>query len=683
MAQPAKPRFWKPGTEAPGSSEDRSDADPLQSTTFIYNPHVSLGLQQQRQRLPVFGLRNHLLHALEEHQTLVLVGETGSGKSTQVPQYLHEAGWTDGGRLVGVTEPRRVAATTLAQRVADEVGCLLGHTVGYSIRFDERFDPTATRIKYMTEGILIREMMADPLLTNYSVIMLDEVHERTINTDIVMGLMKKILKKRRDLRLIVSSATVDAEELRRFFSLDGDRPSATILSVDGRQHPVEVYYSLEPVPNYIQACVDTVCRLHTTEPPGDVLVFLTGQDEVDEVVRKLREAPDTPRKDKLLPLPMYGALPNADQLRAFQRAPQGHRKVVVATNLAEASVTIPGIVYVVDSGFVKLRWYNSDTHTDSLVVCPTSRASAEQRAGRAGRVRSGKVYRLYPESEFTSLPEHTVPEVRRSDLAACLLQLRALGVSNPARFALPSPPPARAVLAACELLHALGALDMSGALTETGAAMAELPLPPTHARMVLAADEFGCGEEIATLVAMLQVDQVLQRPRAGQALLKARMAHRTFEVEEGDTITYLNIYRSFVKRKRSKQWCDELFVRYKAMQRVEEIRSQVLKMMKHAGFEPKSCDGDVDAVSRCITAGFFPNCAYLHHSGTYRTVRGDQPLAVHPSSVLYTVKQPQWVLFSEVVHTSQPFMKDLTVIDPAWLTELAPHFYQVGTVGDS
>lgn len=287
-----RPRFLKPSDDG-GWQEDKTDVDTEKNTTFIFNSNLSLVLEQQRVRLPIYKNRNHILYLIKKYQVLVLVGETGCGKSTQLPQYLLEAGWCDGGKMIGITEPRRVAATTLATRVAEEKGCLLGDVVGYSIRFDDCTDQETTKIKYMTEGMLMREMMADPLLRKYSVIMLDEVHERNLNTDILMGLLKKILKKQKNLKLVIASATVDAENLRNFFNFNttrvGDKDTATILSVEGRLYPVEKFYVREPVADYVKGLVDTVMKIHTSEPLGDILGFLTGQEEVDTAVSLLQD----------------------------------------------------------------------------------------------------------------------------------------------------------------------------------------------------------------------------------------------------------------------------------------------------------------------------------------------------------------------------------------------------------
>lgn len=332
----AKSLFWRPGQEKPGvnlKSERQNDG--VGAGSFVaYNPNISLSLQQQRQRLPVFKYRNHILYALEKYQTLVLSGTTGSGKSTQVPQYLFEAGWTNEKYIIGVTQPRRVAATTVANRVAEEMGTFIGREVGFAIRFENCCDEKVTKIKYMTDGYLVREMLSDPLLSKYSVILLDEVHETTLYTDIVIGLLKKILRKRPDLRLIISSATLDSKKFVDFFNfrklLNKKDDTSIAISVEGRSYPVDIFYLQTPAPNYVNMCVDSVIDIHKTEESGDILVFLTGQDEVENVIKLLKSAiKDLSKKLNVLILPLYGGLPIAEQLKVFQRTPPNTRKVIL------------------------------------------------------------------------------------------------------------------------------------------------------------------------------------------------------------------------------------------------------------------------------------------------------------------------------------------------------------------
>ncbi|XP_058892599.1 probable ATP-dependent RNA helicase DHX35 isoform X2 [Kogia breviceps] len=689
MAAPLGPvKFWRPGTEGPGVSisEERQSLAENSATTFVYNPYAALSIEQQRQKLPVFKLRNHILYLIENYQTVVIVGETGCGKSTQIPQYLAEAGWTAEGRVVGVTQPRRVAAVTVAGRVAEERGAVLGHEVGYCIRFDDCTSPLATRIKFLTDGMLVREMMVDPLLTKYSVIMLDEAHERTLYTDIAIGLLKKIQKKRGDLRLIVASATLDAEKFWDFFNQndtsDPTRDTCVILTVEGRTFPVDIFYLQSPVPDYIKSTVETVMKIHQTEGDGDILAFLTGQEEVETVVSMLieqaRALGRTGMKRHLRVLPMYAGLPSFEQMKVFERVSRTVRKVIVATNVAETSITISGIVYVIDCGFVKLRAYNPRTAIECLVVVPVSQASASQRAGRGGRSRSGKCYRLYTEEAFDQLPQSTVPEMQRSNLAPVILQLKALGIDNVLRFHFMSPPPAQSMVQALELLYALGGLDKDCRLTEPlGMRIAEFPLNPMFAKMLLESGNFGCSQEILSIAAMMQIQNVFVVPSNQKS--QAIRVHRKFAVEEGDHLTMLNVYEAFIKHNKNSQWCQEHFLNYKGLVRAVTVREQLKKLLVKFQVPKKSSEGDPDPVLRCIVSGFFANAARFHSTGAYRTIRDDHELHIHPASVLYAEKPPRWVIYNEVIQTSKYYMRDVTAIESAWLLELAPHFYQQGT----
>ncbi|XP_062466073.1 probable ATP-dependent RNA helicase DHX35 isoform X3 [Pezoporus occidentalis] len=733
MAAPVGPvKFWKPGTEGPGVSVSEERQNPAESSSIsvIYNPYASLSIEQQRQKLPIFKLRNHILYLVENYQTLVLVGETGCGKSTQIPQYLAEAGWAAEGRVVGVTQPRRVAAVSIASRVADERGAVLGHEVGYCIRFDDCTDPQATRIKFLTDGMLVREMMADPLLTRYSVLMLDEAHERTLYTDIAIGLLRKIQKKRGDLRLIVASATLDAEKFKNFFNQndtgDPSKDTSVILTVEGRTFPVDIFYIQSPVPDYVKSTVETAMKIHQMENDGDILAFLTGQEEVETVVSMLieqaRALSRTGMKRHLRVLPMYAGLPSPEQMKVFERVSHNVRKVVVATNVAETSITVRGIVFVIDCGFVKLRAYNPKTAIECLVVVPVSKASANQRAGRAGRNRS--------EEDFEKLPKSTVPEMQRSNLAPVILQLKALGIDNVLRFPFLSPPPAQSMVQALELLYALGApsckggfcfrhsvlgnlsklgirtftvaqkhvskmnsqpktpgeveregLDMHCRLTEPlGMRIAEFPLNPMFAKMLLESGNFGCSQEILTIAAMMQIQNIFVIPPNQKS--QAARRHRKFAVEEGDHLTMLNVYEAFVKHSKSSQWCQEHFLNYKGLVRASVVREQLKKLLVRFKVPKKSSEGDPDPVLRCIVSGFFANAAKFHSTGAYRTIRDDQELHIHPTSVLYAEKPPRWVVYNEVIQTAKYYMRDVTAVESAWLLELAPHFYQQVAVQD-
>lgn len=496
------------------------EAQNEETTNFVFNSNRSLSLAVQREKLPIHRYKNEILYCLETFQTLVIVGECGSGKSTQIPQYLHEFGYHSKG-IIGITQPRRISAITLANRVSEEMGDVIGDgVVGVSVRFFSKYSENS-KIKYMTEGILLREMLANPLLSDYSVIIIDEAHERNVLTDCVLGLLKKIAKKRSSLKIIVSSATMDAELFRDFFNFKSKanpKDTASILTVEGRMYENKVFYLDDPCPDYVRGTVDTILKIHRKEGPGDILAFLTGQEEVHQAMNTLRDHMELSGIDEeqLKILPMHGSLSSHDQLRVFFHVPRSTRKVIIATNIAETSVTIPGVVYVIDCGFIKLKWYMADHQMDMLVVVPASQATCRQRAGRAGRLKAGKVYRLFTEESYKDLPIVTPAEMRRADLSMTILNLKALGIDNILRFNFPSPPPAKNMLASIELLHALGALGEEGQLTPSGYIMAELPLPPTFSKMLLASCEMGCSDEILSIIAMLQVQNVFSRPTSGQ-----------------------------------------------------------------------------------------------------------------------------------------------------------------------
>lgn len=445
-----------------------------------FGKKTSLSIVEQRQSLPIYKLRDELIKAVSDNQILIVIGETGSGKTTQITQYLSESGFTARGKI-GCTQPRRVAAMSVAKRVSEEFGCRLGQEVGYTIRFEDCTSPE-TLIKYMTDGMLLRECLIDPDLQTYSCIMLDEAHERTIHTDVLFGLLKQAVQKRAELKLIVTSATLDAVKFSQYFF------EAPIFTIPGRTFPVEILYTREPETDYLDASLITVMQIHLNEPPGDILLFLTGQEEIDTACEILYErmksmGPDVP---ELIILPVYSALPSEMQTRIFEPAPPGSRKVVIATNIAETSLTIDGIYYVVDPGFVKQKVYNSKTGMDSLVVTPISQAQAKQRAGRAGRTGPGKTYRLYTERAYRDEMLATpVPEIQRTNLASTVLQLKAMGINDLLNFDFMDAPPVESLIMALEQLHSLSALDDEGLLTRLGRRMAEFPLEPSLSKMLI------------------------------------------------------------------------------------------------------------------------------------------------------------------------------------------------------
>ncbi|KAI7999434.1 putative pre-mRNA-splicing factor ATP-dependent RNA helicase DEAH9 [Camellia lanceoleosa] len=684
-------QFWKPGTERPPLLDDEEGIllySASRSSSSGYN-HVSI--EKQRQRLPVFRYRTSILYLVETHATTIIVGETGSGKTTQIPQYLKEAGWADGGRVIACTQPRRLAVQAVASRVAEEMGVKLGEEVGYTIRFEDLTNRDLTRIKFLTDGVLLREMMEDPLLTKYSVIMVDEAHERSISTDILLGLLKKIQRRRPELRLIISSATIEAKSMAAFFhnskkrrGLEGEergpKTEPAILSVEGRGFNVQVFYAEEPVPDYIQAIVSTVMSIHDQEPMGDILVFLTGQDDIDAAVQLLTEEAQNNGKPSsgLVVLPLYSGLSRADQDLVFSPTSRGKRKVVISTNIAETSLTLEGVVYVVDSGFSKQRFYNPISDIENLVVAPISKASARQRAGRAGRVRPGKCYRLYTEEHFVKeMSAEGIPEMQRSNLVSCVIQLKALGIDNILGFDWPASPSPEAMIRALEVLYSLRVLDDDAKLTSpTGFQIAEIPLDPMISKMILASNQLGCSEEIITVAAVLSIQSIWISARGQQKQLDE--AKLRFAAAEGDHVTFLNVYKGFLQSGKSSKWCNKNFVNYHAMRKVIEIREQLRRIALRIGLVLKSCESDMQAVRKAVTAGFFANACRLEafsHSGMYKTLRSSQEVYIHPSSVLFRVN-PKWVIYHSIVSTDRQYMRNVISLDPSWLLEAAPHFYQ-------
>ncbi|KAJ2725240.1 hypothetical protein GGI07_001373 [Coemansia sp. Benny D115] len=636
-------------------------------------------IAQVRESLPVFKFRDELLSAIEQFQTMIIVGETGSGKTTQITQYLREAGYTKDGKRIGCTQPRRVAAMSVAARVAEEVGTKLGHEVGYAIRFED-CTSDKTEIVYMTDGLLFREFMTAPDLGGYSVIMIDESHERTLHTDILFALLKDIARFRPDLKLLVASATMDAEKFSAYFD------DAPIFRIPGRPFPVELYNTKAPEANYLQACVTTVLQIHATQPPGDILVFLTGQEEIEQAQESLRLATKAlgNRVAELLICPIYANLPSELQSRIFEPTPEGARKVVLATNIAETSITIDGVVYVIDPGFEKQNSYNPRTGMESLQVVPCSRASANQRAGRAGRVGPGKCFRMFTQHAFMNeMEENTTPEILRTNLSSVVLMLKCIGINNLIEFDFMDPPSPAALQQSLEHLYALGALNDRGDLTKLGRRMAEFPMDPMMAKALLASEKYHCSEELASICAMLSVSAaVFYRPKEKKE--QADRAHASFVRPGGDHLVLLAVWQQWVDTGYSMQWCYENYIQYRSLCRARDLRDQIIGLMERVEIIPESNPNpsDTEPIRKALTAGFFYNSARLQKSGdSYATVKRRQTVHIHPSSSLHDQK-PKLVLYYELVLTSREFMRQVIEIDAKWLLEVAPHYYKKSDVQD-
>jgi pre-mRNA-splicing factor ATP-dependent RNA helicase DHX16 len=501
-------------------------------------------------------------------------------------------------------------------------------------------------------------MMTDPSLEHYGTIIVDEAHERSTSTDILLPLIKDIAKYRPEFRVIISSATMDAQKWSKYFN---DCP---IFSVPGRAFPIEIYHTESPEANYLSAAVTTVFQIHLTQPLGDILVFLTGEDEIVSVQENLEE---TCRKlqgrcPEMIICPLYAALPSDLQSKVFEPTPPRARKVVLATNIAETSLTIDNIIYVVDSGFVKENVYSPQTGIESLVVTPCSQASANQRAGRAGRTNPGKAFRLYTRySYYNELPASPTPELLRCDLTPIVLLLKGLGLNDLVNFDFLDGPPADTLIRSLETLYALGAIDDKGAITRTGRKMAEIPLAPSAGAAMLASDRYKCSEEVLSIVAKLHADA----------------AHRRFcDREGGDHLTLLRIWREWCDSDFSPIWAKENFLQQRTLTRVRDVRDQLQTLADRVEIEHSSAGDDAIAIKKAMTTGYFPNAARLNRSGdSYRCLKNGMTVFIHPSSVIQEDK-PKWVLYDSLTTTSKEYMRNILPIDSQWLLDAAPHMYK-------
>ena len=631
-------------------------------------------MKATRESLPIFPYREQLLSAMEEYQVLIIVGETGSGKSTQIPQYLHESGFSKLGKI-GCTQPRRVAAMSVAARVAEEMGVKLGNEVGYSIRFED-CTSEKTILKYMTDGMLMREFLGEPDLASYSVMIIDEAHERTLQTDVLFGLVKDIARFRNDIKLLISSATLDAEKFSEYFDY------APIFRIPGRRYPVDILYTKAPEADYMDAAVVTTLQIHVTQPRGDVLIFFTGQEEIEtcEEILRQRTRGMGSKISEMIICPIYANLPSQLQAKIFEPTPEGARKVVIATNIAETSLTIDGIRYVIDPGFAKQKSFNPRTGMESLIVTPVSKAAAMQRTGRAGRTGPGQCFRLYTAWSFQhELEDNTIPEIQRTNLGNVVLMLKSLGINDLMNFDFMDPPPAETLLRALEQLYALGALNDKGELTKLGRKMAEFPLDPMLAKAMIASDAYKVSEEVITICAMLTCGgSVFYRPKDKQ--VHADNAHSNFHRGNvGDHIALLHVYNSWAETNFTTQWCYENFVQVRELRRARDIRDQLVGLMERVEIDMCSDPSAHDDIKKSITSGYFYHTAQLQKNGSYKTVKHPQTVHIHPSSGLLQ-QMPRWLVYHELVLTSKEYMRNVIEIRPDWLVEIAPHYYDKSDV---
>jgi ATP-dependent helicase HrpA len=616
--------------------------------------------------LPVSARRADIRAAIDAHPVVVVCGETGSGKTTQLPKILLEMG-RGRGRLIGHTQPRRIAARSVAARIAEELGGALGEMVGYKVRFHEELRPGAA-IKLMTDGILLAETQGDPRLAQYDSIIVDEAHERSLNIDFLLGYLRTLLAGRDDLKVVVTSATIDAERFSRHFG------GAPVIEVSGRLHPVEVRYrpvggdaedtTRDEEEQALADAVDELCR----EGPGDVLVFLPGEREIRETAEVLRR-----RSLRAEVLPLYSRLSAAEQDRVFR--PGGERRVVLATNVAETSLTVPRIRYVVDTGLARVKRYSYRNKVEMLRVEPISQAAATQRAGRCGRVAHGICIRLYTEEDFNRRSAYTDPEVLRSSLAAVILRAESLGLGSVARFPFLDAPSPRAIADGYELLAELGAVDAEQALTGTGRELARLPLDPRLARMLVAARVEGCLAQVLIIAAALSIQDPRERPLEKAAAADER--HARFADDRSDFLAFIKLWK-LQEDAALRRLCREHFLSYPRMREWRDIHAQLARSLEELGWEMSSASADrpegYRAIHRALLAGLLGNVGVREEAdASYAGARGIK-FWVHPGS--WARKPGRWIVAAELVETTRLYARCVAGINPKWIEELGAHLLQ-------
>ncbi|CDZ97490.1 p-loop containing nucleoside triphosphate hydrolase protein [Phaffia rhodozyma] len=643
-------------------------------------------LAKERAELPIWSGQEAIQKAVKENDTVVILGETGSGKTTQVPQFLltlfPNTPSTPRPPRIAVTQPRRVAALSLATRVAAEQGTKVGQRVGHSVRFDTVVGP-ATRLVYCTDGMLVRELLGDPMLSQYSAIIIDEAHERNISTDILLGSLREIQKIRNapgatddsgnpqvPLKVIVMSATLDAERFSTFFN------HCPILYVRGRQHPVKIYHTEEDSDQYEDLAVRTFFQIHTARPDGDVLIFLSGQEDIDNLAQQIKFLSNQLERhyQNVLVLPFMASTSPLDQARVFQPAPARTRKVILATNVAETSITIPGIKYVIDTGVCKEKNYLSrrGTGIETLSLKLVSQSAAQQRTGRAGREGPGFCYRLYTSQTYKKMSAAPLPEILRTNLSSVVLQLKEIGVDDVQSFGFLDMPHPDFITESLMTLYGLGALDKTLHLTPTGSRMLKFPLDPAQARIVLASIDRSCTLDILDILALANETPIFTDPidkRAESAEARASFRHR-----DGDHLTMLNVLRSYEALPKSdsagrKLWCRDRFVNERNLKRAIQARDQMREICVRENVDWKTTAGDdSEPILRSLLDGLFMNTA-IERDGEYKQMVGNSIVKIHPSSTMFG-RRANAILYGEIVHTSNTYARSVSQVQYAWLAEL-------------
>ncbi len=622
--------------------------------------------------LPVVQKKKEIQEAILKNQVVVICGETGSGKTTQLPKFCLELGGGIFGQI-GHTQPRRIAARSVAARIADELHSELGQGVGYKVRFGDKISHR-TRVKLMTDGILLAETQSDRLLKHYDTIIIDEAHERSLNIDFLLGYIKQILPKRKDLKVIITSATIDPQRFSQHFS------GAPIVEVSGRTYPVEVLY--RPRQGEIQehndrsqkqGILDALDELWRRDGKGDTLVFLSGEREIRETAEAIRKHYMGARFGDVEVLPLFSRLSNEEQNRVF--APHRNTRVVLATNVAETSLTVPGIKYVIDPGTARLSRYSSRTKVQRLLIEPVSQASADQRKGRCGRVGPGVCVRLYSEEDFAQRERFTPPEIVRSNLASVVLQMKSLQLGEIEAFPFIEPPTGRMIRDGYQTLHELGAVDEKDALTKTGEELAKMPVDPRLGRMILEGDKEQALREVLVIASALSVQDPRERPMEAQD--KADAAHRQFKNEGSDFIALLNIWDAFHKsagelsNSKLRKWCAANFLSFIRLREWHDVHRQIEKLVLEAGLKLASKPATPDQVHRALLSGLLSNIGLKGEQAEYQGARGTK-FFIFPGSGI-TKKLPKWVMAAEIVETSRMFARTAAAIRPEWLEGAGKH----------
>ncbi|KAJ1331132.1 ATP-dependent RNA helicase DHR2 [Microdochium nivale] len=694
----------------PVTARDASPQPPkkLAKTTSRLGKH-NPALLQARKALPIWAHQDEIRQSLSSSDVLLMVGETGSGKSTQTPQFLCDEPWcrrrkvtigsetVNVGGMVAITQPRRVAATTLANRVSREMGTPLGASregaVGYSVRFDHNV-PKGIRIKFLTEGMLLQELLRDPNLRQYSAVIVDEIHERSVDVDLLAGFLKQILSSDNSgrggvpLKVVVMSATADVEKIQDFFQLENSAiPSTQLLRIKGRQFPVEIVHVDQPVPDVQEALLKQIFKIHLQEPlPGDVLAFLTGQEEIESAQKLIEEYSATLASDvpKLAVFPLYGQLSIQAQQDAFQPAKKGFtRKIVLATNIAETSVTVPGVRYVVDCGKSKVKQFRSRLGMESLLAKPISKSSAIQRAGRAGREGPGKCFRLYTSDSYEGLKDEDLPEILRNDVLGAVLTMKARGINDILGFPLMDFPDLESIEKALIHLHTLGALANDGTITEIGKKLSLFPVSAPYGRVLLAAaePEHDCLLEVIDIIACLTAgESIFLQVHSEEVKEEVEELRKELYRREGDILTYLTAIQLYTAENSDRvEWCKQRKLNVRNMKQALNIRKQLRgmcvkeKLLKEAPpqdpqpFVPISPER-AEALLKCFLRGFVNKCALLAPDSSYVTVQGKHVVAIHPSSVMHGQKK-EAIMFLEHVFTQKNYAKKVSAIQAQWIME--------------